>query len=148
MTTPASGAISLADITGEAGIPATSIFPTAFYSLFAGVPASGPLSFSDFYNKSSASPISATAYSLSASGFSQSLNSTITCTGGKTIASITLVGGSASGRISPGSTGGASTVGNVNTPSSGNGSASATYRYTTNTGEYVEIIYEANWGIA
>jgi len=51
MTLQSSGAISLNDITAEFGLAADSVFPTKFYGL-GGAPASGALSFADFYGRS------------------------------------------------------------------------------------------------
>jgi len=51
MTLPASGTITLAQIAAEFGLASTAIFPTAFYGK-GGAPASGTLSFADFYGRS------------------------------------------------------------------------------------------------
>lgn len=51
MTLPASGTITLHEIAAEFGIAIDSVFPTAFYGK-GGAPASGPLSFADFYGRS------------------------------------------------------------------------------------------------
>jgi hypothetical protein len=146
MTLPASGAISLGQIAAEFGLASSSAFPSAFYGK-GGAPGSGALSFSDFYGRSGASPISASPTTdISLNGFSQSGSTTITCTGGKAIASIVLIAGSSSGRIALGSTGGASTVAGCNTAPSGNGAYGATYRYTTNTGEFLDVSFSGTWG--
>lgn len=147
MTLPASGAIGLGQIAAEFGIAANSVFPTAFYGL-GGAPASGALSFSDFYGRSGVTPpaIQTSNASPSVFTFSQSASADITCAVGKTIANITLIGGSVSPRISPGSSGGSSATGTASAPASGSGVADATYRYTTNTGESVDVAYHAEWG--
>lgn len=51
MTLPASGSISLWGIASEFGLAQTAVFPTAFYGK-GGAPASGALSFSNFYGRS------------------------------------------------------------------------------------------------
>lgn len=145
MTLPATGAINLSQIAGEFGLATNSTFPAAFYGK-GGAPSSGVLAFSDFYGRSGAPPIGSTG-DVFATGFSASGSSTITCVGGKTIASIALVAGSAT-RITPGSTGGGSTVGTITTPATGNGATGGTYRYTTNTGEFIDVSYSATWGTA
>lgn len=143
MTLPASGAISLSQIAGEFGLATNSTFPAAFYGK-GGAPASGVLRFGDFYGRTGSPPIGSTG-DVYLSGFSQSGTSTITCAAGKTIASITLQSG-ASTRITPGSTGGNSTIGSCNTPASGSGTFNGTYRYTTNTGEFIDVNYSGDWG--
>jgi hypothetical protein len=55
MTLQASGAISLAQLAAEFGLPANTPFPTGFYGK-GGAPASGALSFADFYGRTNGTP--------------------------------------------------------------------------------------------
>lgn len=56
MTLPASGTITIQQIAAEFGLAATAVFPGAFYGK-GGAPASGTLSFADFYGRSGASVV-------------------------------------------------------------------------------------------
>lgn len=59
MTTPASGAISIIDIVTEFGGTAPHSL-SEYYGVASGVPSSGTISLSDFYNKSASTPVSVT----------------------------------------------------------------------------------------
>lgn len=147
MTLPASGEIGLHQIASEFGIATNSVFPTAFYGL-GGAPGSGALSFSDFYGRSGSAPITSDKAGITATGFSDSDVATITATGGRTIASFSLISGAAGGRITLGATGGTSTTITVSTPGSGNGSVTGIYRVIANDASYCDVSFDANWGIA
>jgi hypothetical protein len=85
VTLPASGSISLHEIAAEFSLAQTAIFPSAFYGK-GGAPASGALSFADFYGRSAAVVVVSVApTSQNTSGTTASKTfapSTITVTGG------------------------------------------------------------------
>lgn len=144
MTLQASGAISLANLATEFALASSSPL-SAFYGK-GGAPASGALSLADFYGRSNAAPISVDNSNPTVATFNQSASAHITCGGGRTVSSITLIAGTANARIIPGSTGSTTATGSVNAPSSGSGIIDATYRYTCSTGEFVDVAYHGEWG--
>jgi len=139
MTLPASGPISLTQIAAEFGLPANSAFPAAFYGK-GGAPASGPLSFADFYGRS-AFTLSKAPSSIAVSGFSQSQTCVVTSTIGTTF---TFSGTTV--RCTASQTDSTHASVTVTTPAGGNGSVSGTVRVTASNGDFLDVDFNADWG--
>ena len=142
MTLPASGPIDLYQIADEFGLAHTTTFPTGFYGK-GGAPSSGPLSFSDFYGRSNFT-LSAPRTSINASGLGTSDSVVVTSTIDTTF---TFSGGSPPRTTNTQTDSKHATIG-VNAPSTGSGSVIGVIRVTATNGDYLDITYSADWGVA